>query len=252
MMNVLENTTFNITNTEGRESNIPVGTILHICVQVLLFCVGLFIQIKIISVCWKKKEGKTWQIHMTHSIFLIISFSLAIPFDALTHFIPSLHKHTGYWFCYGSAFLTCYFLYSLTFNSLVIAVMKYMFIVRDKTVLKFGEENTKKAFFGINLGLPLFLAIVSTVTVDVDIHTSLNSCFGQKQQVLTQYNTSAGSLEKLFLCTRKNSDAEDSEVYILYVIKQCVCAITSTLTLLIVSNLPEAFFYYKIFQKMQG
>ena len=39
-----------------------------IIVQVLLFILGLLIQFKIIYVCWKDREGKTWQIHMIHSI----------------------------------------------------------------------------------------------------------------------------------------------------------------------------------------
>ena len=242
------NTSFNITNIESIDRGVPVSLIIHISAQVLLFCVGLLIQLKIIFVCNKDKDGKTWQIHMTHSIVTIIYFSFNVIFQTFTHFIPFLSQHTGDWFCYLAAFVELFCFYSLSTNSLLIAVMKFVFIVHNNKVLEFGEDRTKITFFLINLALPLLLTTSDIVTENWDYFGDLTSCFGQSEQELAQHNISRGWLEKFFLCNTKHPNINDSDV--LFVIKQCVCAVVSTVAFVISTNIPEAFFYYKIFQKM--
>ena len=165
MMNISKHSSFNITNIESFDSGVPVSAIIHILVQVLLFCAGLFIQIKIILVC-KKEKDKTWQIHISHSIVLIIYYTFTIPFDAITYFIPFLSQYTGHWLCYIASFITLYGYYSAGAHTLLISVMKYVFIVHDKKVREIGEDKIKKAFFLINLAHPLLLTILTMITSD--------------------------------------------------------------------------------------
>ena len=71
------------------------STMIHITFQVLLFFIGTFIQIKIISIC-KEEKCATLQIHVIHSIILIINFACNISFDLVIYFyhrykIVSLH-----------------------------------------------------------------------------------------------------------------------------------------------------------------
>ena len=51
--------------------------ILHIVIQVILFCVGLYFQVRTVLVCIEEKN-KTWQIHIAHSIAMTIYFCYII------------------------------------------------------------------------------------------------------------------------------------------------------------------------------
>ena len=236
---------------EPLETKINIGTMVHVIFQAMLYFAGLGIQIKIISVCWRDKDGKAWLIHMTHSISVMLYYAFYIPFFTVTNTLPNLaDQYTGEWFCYLATFITVYGFSMISFNSLLIAVMKYVFIVHSEKARLYGDTKTEKMFFIINLTLPMFLAVFTCITRDFDSFSALNSCFGQTEQVLAQYNTWPKNFEKFLLC---NLNRQDDQSYgdTFYVVKQVLCATKSIGLSLIITNIPEAFFYYKIFQKMK-
>ena len=81
----------NVTSIDNG-NNDHVSAILHIIVQVVLFGLGLILQVKII-VNARKEKGNTWQIHICHSIVLTIYYAFTIIFAALMHFAPSILGH---------------------------------------------------------------------------------------------------------------------------------------------------------------
>ena len=222
-----------------------------IVLQTLLYLVGLFIQYKIIFVCWKDKEGKTWQIHLTQSISTIIYFAFHIPFWNLTSTIPGLSSYTGEWFCYMAIFLNFYGFYIITFNSLLVAIMKYTFIVHYQKVLAFGENRAKKLFLTINVGLPFTFAVINCLTKDIEGYADILSCFGLTDHARKKYNTWEKKMQKFFMCNIDWSENDISEKYGLYVVQQCICGIKSVVGIVVNTNFPEAFLYYKIFSKMK-
>ena len=239
-------------NTEEKyESSINTGTIVHVTIQTILYFAGLFIHIRIVSVCWKDKDGKAWMIHMTHSISLMVYFAFFIPFFTITSVIPNLaDKYTGEWFCYLASFIVVYGFSIVSLNSLLIAIMKYVFIVYNKKAVLYGDTKIQKLFFIIYITLPLFLAVFACITRDFESMSALNSCFGQTEQVLAHYTTVSKNFEKFFLCNL-NKEEDQSYGQTFYVVKQVLCAIKSIGVTIINTNFPEAFFYYKIFQKMK-
>ena len=236
------NTFYDSSDKEG------VSTIAHITFQVLLFCLGLLIQIKIIYVC--KKEGDertTWQIDICHAIVQITQFAFTITLEGFTHFIPVLSQMTGDWLCYMATFVTFYCGYSIVAHSLIISIMKYVFIVQHQTVSRIGKVRVRKWFLWINIAHPLFLTFLTILTSDWDLFSSLNKCFGQKEDVLPSHVTSVFSIKKLFFCEKNYGDLPHHEKTFGYAIKQFVCATQTVVNLMINTNLPEAWFYYKIF-----
>ena len=133
---------------ENQKIQFSVDSIVHIIIQALLFAIGLIIQSKVMYVCWKEKDGKTWQIHLTHSFSCTIYFLFAIPFWHISTSIPHLSAITGEWLCYVNAFIILYGFYMITPNSLLIAAMKYVFIVHDQTMVKLGNEKLKGYLWG--------------------------------------------------------------------------------------------------------
>ena len=245
--------TFSSNNTLYEPSdNEGVSTIAHIIFQVLLFCLGLLIQIKIIILCKNERDERaTWQIDICHAIVQIIFFAFAITLEGFTHFIPVLSQLTGDWLCYMVTFVTFYCYYSIVAHSLMISIMKYVYIVQNQWVSKIGKTRVLKWFLWANLAHPLFLTFLTILTSDWDLFSSLNKCFGQKEDVFSSQVISVSSIKKLFLCELKNGALQNHEKTFGYVLKQLVCATQTIVNLIINTNLIEAWFYYKIFRKIR-
>ena len=226
------------------------SAILHTVLQVFLFGLGLFLHVKVIAIARKEKDT-TWQIFICHSVVLIIYYSLTIVFDAVMYFVPFLSNYTGNWICYVVSFMTLYCVYSIQLHSLLVAVMKFAFIVHLEKVREFGKSKCKKIFLWINLCFPLFWTVLARLTSDWDKYafSSLNICFGQHEELLVRVNTTSDSLMKFWSCISGHEAKTGADIYILHTIKQCWCVFASIVNLVMTSNLPEAFFYLKIFRK---
>ena len=245
--------TFSSNNTFYEPSdNEGVSTIAHIIFQVLLFCLGLLIQIKIIILCKNERDERaTWQIDICHAIVQIIFFAFAITVEGLTHFIPVLSQLTGDWLCYMATFVTFYCYYSIVAHSLIISIMKYVYIVQHQKVSKFEKRRVRKWFLWFNIAHPLLLTFLTLLTSDWDLFSSLNKCFGQKKDVLPSHVNSVTSIEKLFFCEIDSGDLQHHKKTFGYSVKQFICATQTIVDLLINTNLPEACFYYKIFSTIR-
>ena len=218
--------------------------------QTLLYLIGLPIQVKIIKICWREKDGKTWYIHLINSVILIIHFFLLILYDIITHFFPNLSSITGEWLCYGILFVRFYGYFIIIFNSLLVALIKYTYIVHNKNAMLNNEAKLKKLFLAINFFLPFSLAALASVTKDINVFSDLVSCFGLTQEVDETYDTWYKNVLKFFMCSHGWTEHDITEKYSLYILQQCACGFKTVFAMLISSNVPEAFLYFRIFSKM--
>ena len=214
----------------------------------ILYCLGSFLQFKIIAVC-KKEKDKTWQITIAYSISSICLFSWAIMYLPISEFYPSFSQHTGVCLCYVAAFFFVYFPYVMVFHSLVVSFVKYLFIVQQDKVLRIGDEKLNDSCFWFYLVHPFLLSIPTVFLYDFEAFESVIACFGLKEQMKEMYNTSSGNLERMFLC-RLGWDNGDYNSFA-YLLAQGFCALKMVYVLFLGSNICEAYFYFKIFQKMK-
>ena len=217
----------------------------HLIFQLVIFCAGLFVQIKTISAC-REDKGKTWQIHVTHAIVLTLFYGYTIPFHAITYSVPFLSNYTGIWICYAASFISLYCYQSIMANSLLIAVEKYLFVVHAFKCIKFGENRVQKYFFWINLLHPLLLTIVAMLTRNVEQRSALKSCFGKTTEVLQEYNISTSGSFKITGCA--SNYMKNNSLVVFYII-QFFCLSRFLINCIFATNLMEGFFYYKIFKK---
>ena len=231
------------------DSYFSTGITINVIVQSLAYIAGLFVNIKVISVCLRNRDTKTWQIHIAQSIINTIFFGFDIPFVTISNALPHLSRYTGEWFCYMASFIVNYEVYFLVTNSFLIAVMKYIYIVHWDKAMRFGHQKIQRIFLIITITLPCFFAAVQTITKDIDSYKAIKSCFGMPDEKKDSRN---GAWQRLFLCNlsyTETPNAEESSVF--YILIQIVCVSRSVLAYLFCTNLPEAFFYYKIFKKMR-
>ena len=232
-------------------NNDNVSTILHIIVQIVFFGLGLILQVKII-LNERKEKGSTWQIHISHSVVLIIAYAFTIPFESLIYFAPFMSSYTGTWLCYIASFVILYCFHAILSHSLLVAVMKFAFIVHFKKVREFGDIKAQQIFLWINLCFPMIWTALMFVTSERMKWPSLNTCFQHREQLRVQYDTTFRNITEFLVCEFGHEVESGGHAYILYIIGRCFCLFTMIGNGLIASNLPEAFFYHRIFRKMRG
>ena len=151
------------------------ATIINITVQIVLFFVGFFINLKVILVCWKDRETKTWRLQMAYSISIVLFFAFHLPFSVVSNAIPHLSDYTGEWFCNLATIIIMYGINVMTIHSLLIAIMKYVLIVHPLKALQIGHEKIEKIFFALYLAIPLILAIVIALLKDFESYKILSN-----------------------------------------------------------------------------
>ncbi len=223
-----------------------VGTIVSTIVEALLFLAGLFINTKIVLLEWKNRECKTWQIQIVCSVCSTIYFVFDLPFSAISVAIPDLSKYTGDWFCNLATFIIIYGIFTFTTSSVVIAMMKYTFIVHPFKALEWGHDKIQKLFLAMYITIPSLMAVLVIVTKDFESYKYIRMCFGMKNEDLETH-----ILKRIFLCNLKEIGIDESYNTHLQNSIQSVCVIRSVLALIITCNVMEAFVYYKIFTKMK-
>ena len=229
-------------------TNLLLGT------QVILYAIGSYIQIKVISTCRKEKD-KVWQITITNSITMMTVFSFVMIFQTVSSHVPVMSQYTGEWICFVEAFIYIYGPCIVRLHSFVLSLMKFVFIVYQETAINFGEDKLKKVFFVGNLINALVLSIPALIFYYLDIlslsHTwpSTMDCLGLHEKVLEHSNTFNAAID--FCKLNVGGYIKDAEPQIYYILKQSVCATRIVWLLALCSNLPEGVLYNYIFRKMR-
>ena len=229
------------------KSNISVSTIMYIVLQILLYLVGFSINFKIVRESWKTRDNsKTWQLHIIYSVSCTILFGLEIPFLVISNAVPNLSGYTGDWLCYLALFNIQLFGTIITVNSVLVAITKYIFIVHWDKATAYGHEKIQLNVTIFALVSSLLNAVLSTVAKDDELFASVTSCFGSER---TTEKTKVW--KSLFFCPLDDIFTNDKSEYAIKQLLQILCAAKSVLVYFMVSNLPEAVLYFKIFKNMK-
>ena len=221
--------------------------IVHSVIQCLLLIIGVYLQFKIVHVC-NVERNKTWRVQIFHAIVLTIHFAIRVPFQAITHFVPNLSSHIGSWVCYIGALNNFFSLQEISSHSLWVAIEKYIFIVHHIKARGFGNNRIEKIIFWVHVAYPCLGSTIAMLTTNHETRADVKSCFGFTDEVVLSNSTSTSGRRNFFLCDV--SGFAETSLSLSYVIQFfCVCR---TLTnWVVVTNLPEAFFYYKVFKTMK-
>ena len=228
-----------------KATNLLLGT------QLILYAIGSYIQIKVISTCRKEKD-KVWQITITNSITMMIVFSFVMIFQTVSSHVPVMSQYTGEWICFIAAFIYIYGTLIMGLHSFVVSLIKYVFIVYHETAFYFGEDTLKKVFFVVNLVHALVLSIPPLIFHDFEQYPAVIKCLGLNKKVLEHSNTSNAAIDRMFFCKLNDGGYnKDAEPQLSYILKQSLCATWTVWLIALCSNLPEGVLYHYIFIKMR-
>ena len=230
----------NITDTNSSEHNLA-GEITVALTGICLYIIGVYLHVKIIIASKRDKE-MTWKMDITNSVMIIIMYTNAIFMHTITYMIPDLHLYTGKWFCYVEMFISCYLITYQIRHSTVIAMLKYIIVVRDDKARDFGRERIIQLFFWINLLHP---------TIEMALHLIVRPDFLWAYGGLQQINNCLGNTEnptKLHtLCYLTQPLNQYSFEYTVSILRQIICWLHVIIFYVLLWNLLDVFLYYKIF-----
>ena len=221
-------------------------SILNISFILIVFCIGLFVQIKIIKVC-KEEKNKTWQIHIFHSITMTILFASQVIFMAISYLSPSVFITIGSWVCQIFRFVFLYGFISVLSNSFVIASMKFVLTVHAMKALAVGHSRIQKIFFWANLLFPFILSLDSLLP-DFQEYSYISKCYNP--ELWTNYTSeNVHSMAEGLLKNIIEIDLQEQKIA--NYIKLVLNIFRVSAIFISTSNLIEALLYYKIFKFMK-
>ena len=78
--------------------------------------------------------------------------------------LPDLFYHI---LCNTEPYYRLFSLFYFSLTSLIISLMRYLFIVHNQKVLEFGKEKAKKMFHCFSVGIPLLLGVLHAATIPI-------------------------------------------------------------------------------------
>ena len=235
----------------------PIDMITQIVMGIIVlsvYAIGIFVNTKILTAL-KKDKGMTWKLDIFNSSMLIFHFGHVIFMHSVTYLVKDLYVYTGPWFCYVSKAIILYGNAHCSGHSLIIAVMKYVFIVQWKWALNFGEDKVKKIFFWINIFYPVYVfAIFNIVRPDfLVVYEGIshsNRCLGKSEMFSSQDNKlSARKLHNM--CDIDEPLDVVSFSYMVYIARKSICWLHVIFTYSNVWNVLDAIIYFRVFYFMR-
>ena len=215
-------------------------------INVFLLLTGGFVHYHI----WKmlnREESLVSNILKAYVIVQMILWPLWTSVASATYFIYPLSEVIGSWLCVFSYFLIYSGVSFISFQSTIIAIIRYLFIVHDDRVEKLGKQRTQKMFHWILSLVPIIITIwlyFGAHDQTIDLSPTFNKCTGSYDKVFhLKWSFAERMSTRSARCGIANDDkgpASSSEV-----IQAVQCGGSIFLFFLLTSNIFDGFLYYR-------
>ena len=177
---------------------------------------------------------------------------LRLVFVTLTDFIHPLNEVLGQWMCSSYWLIEKISMQIISFHSLVVALLRYTFIVHDKTVTDFGKGKVSKLFWYISFGVPIFTILwVATDLTELDTSTPINRCNGVDYKMFLIRSWSSFGLIKKNFSTLENYQLNDTLGKMIAILRRTSKIAQRIWVIILYSNIGEGIVYYKLIKHMK-
>ena len=228
----------------GGDGEFDIATLLGFCVLLIVFAIGVFLQIKIIKAL-KQDRTTAWEIQLTHSIVMLVHFSFVIIFESTIYFVPTLDTYLGKLFCSATFLLRMLGAGEMIIHSLIISFYKYIFIVHHNMVLDIGTDRMKKILRFVYLLLIVGGPLSYISRPNFQAFNSVHNC-GVKH-----VKTETDLPHRLFMCGMIDLKYGDGYDYFMNILTGVFCSIQTIISMLLYLNILECVFYICIFRHMR-
>ena len=237
--------------------------LLILIVECVIFCaifiIGVFLQVKVIAVV-KRDQAMAWEIHFVHSVVMILHFSLVAIVEAVNYIQVTFNDYSLFhypMFRYVVLFIKCFGISEMGFHSLYISIYKYIFILHRETVIRIGDQRTKKLLLWTYCtGLFAWtLAYIVRPNFGPLHNFGLKNTFGGSissgaANITSMQSTTNSFTRQLVSCGMNDLDQKNVGNIVVNIVTKVACTGQIILTYAVLLNVFEIFFYLHIFDHM--
>ena len=228
----------------GGGEEIDIATKLGFSILLIVFAIGVFLQIKIIKAL-KQDRTTAWEIQLSHSIVMLLHFSFVIIFEIAIYSIRSLDTYLRNWVCSATFFLRIVGTTEIICHSLMISFYKYIFIVHHNMAVKIGIDRMKKILCFVYLLFTVGNSLGYIFRPNTSAFNSVHNC--RVHQVQTKVDLS----HQLFMCGIADHQYDGGYDDLMNIVTGAFCSIQTIIFMLIYLNILEIFLYISIFRHMK-
>ena len=189
---------------------------------------------------------------------MIIYFTFRIGFQLVIDIFPSIHEHCGTWICYLALFIQIFCGLLMVSNSLLVALYKYLYIVRHDLLcyIALSEEKASVVLICSNILIQAVLSISAIARPSKIRFQSISICLGHNIKTSEEMDqtTPKVMLRNFFFGGLDDYIADQSNgifSIVMNVINITGCFLTSVVFFVVLTNLLEIFLYQRIFARMK-
>ena len=221
----------------------PITGIVCLAMEIIAVVFAGFIQIKVLGLA-KREQGLLKEVTQIYSL----SSLTCLPFilsTYVTDFIHPLNEIFGQWICTLMRFMLYLWFNIIISHSFVVAMLRYLFIIQEKRVEKYGKEKTKKLFIVSSILVPMLIVVWGFIeNSEIDPLRTINRCNGIDHKV---FLISTADINPYFSLNLTTSNSEDLLDKLVEIMNKTAFILKALLTAIMGLNLTEGFLYYKIF-----
>ena len=225
----------------------PLVAVSFFFVKALVILIGEIIAIKFIKTM-KKENGLLKDITMLFITWQTVFHPILASFDLINSLIYPAGDVFGSWICTLCWFMWGYGLRLSLYNSFLIAMLRYLFVVHEERVAAYGKEKVKNTFWYISVLLPLFHILLKIAEGSPTLSV-INKCYGYDTKVFLSESTTLNVLKNNFWKTETTAINDAVDVFIAVTMKM-IKLIESLILLVMGFNVSEFFIYVKIFSHL--
>ena len=214
-----------------------------------IFTTGVFLQVKIISTL-KSDQAMAWEIDFAHSVAMMVIFTSVLILETIRYLQPTFDDFFGKWYCdlLLFEFLLCFF--EILFHSMYISLYKYIFIVHNETVTRIGEQKIK-LLLGWSYLVVLIAWALSLVVRENNLgEVSYTVDCGLTSNRSSNKNTTEAFTRHIFSCSIGDLDQINMGNVVVNLLTKFLCTSQSIMNVAVALNVPEIYFYLRIFCHM--
>ena len=206
-------------------------------IKLIIICIGEGICIRLLS-SLKKEKGLLTDVTKLFVIVQMISYPSFHCIEIAINTVYPVSQLIGNWICFLVWLLWGVSGRILLSNSLISALMRYLFIVHEQKVDSYGKEKVKRWFLYFSIIVPLIQFTLHAMAGSPRL-SFVNKCYGNDHRVFL-FKTSTLITSKPF------SDMVPGRTVVTEISK----IVDLTWFLLMGFNVTEALLYFKIFKKL--
>ena len=225
----------------------PGIAILFFFVRLTIIFFGEIIGKKVV-IMTRQETGILSEITLMFIAIQMIFHPILIFFELAVNLMHPIEEIIGPWICtVGWLFYNVSTTIVLNY-SFFAAVMRYVFVVHEDGVGRYGKEKVRRHF--LYLYLATTIARIGMKAVDGTSRLSfINKCYGRDHEIFLIETSSLGVLKRKFWTSIQNQDQTMLD-FLFHVIKRIIKILDTMIFLALGFNLTEVIVYRKIFSHL--